>query len=134
MTLFTPLPDSDGGGPDSPAVMIVEDDFDIREAVRDVLTDEGFSVCEASNGHEALALLQTIRPKLILLDLNMPIMNGSQFLRMQQRTPSIATIPTVIMSAVDRLQEQLGELRPTDTLAKPLKGPELLSMVRKHCS
>jgi CheY-like chemotaxis protein len=62
-------------------VLIVEDDSDSREAIRDVLIEEGFEIREAANGLEALESIGEQTPDLVLLDLRMPVMGGEQVLQ-----------------------------------------------------
>src|SRR5690349_4088262 len=78
------------GGP----VLVVEDDADIRESVCQILEDEGFPTVGACNGKEALATLRTMEPlpRLILLDLMMPIMNGWEFYELISRDMQITSI------------------------------------------
>src|SRR4051812_46327475 len=65
----------------SAKILIVEDDVDIRDSLRQLLEDEGFSVLTAGNGREGLERLKSMsQPCLILLDLLMPVMDGREFL------------------------------------------------------
>ena len=72
--------------PEPCAVLVVEDDQDLRDMLADVLTDEGFDVRTAAHGELALAMLEQWRPHVILLDLNMPVMDGWTFRRVQLST------------------------------------------------
>src|SRR5438445_696734 len=81
-------------------VLLVDDDFEICDTLSQLLQDEGYSVATASNGLEALHYLRgATLPRLILLDLMMPVMNGWQFRHEQQRDPELASIPLVVLSA-----------------------------------
>jgi signal transduction histidine kinase len=81
-------------------VLVVEDDLDIREAMGNLLSLEGFEVRGATNGREALEWLHVSpRPDLIVLDLMMPVMDGWQFRVMQKDDPSLSTIPVLALSA-----------------------------------
>jgi CheY-like chemotaxis protein len=121
--LSTPPP----GGP----VLVVEDDMGIRESVCQILEDEGFPTVSACNGKEALATLRSMTPlpRLILLDLMMPIMNGWEFYELISRDKSVSSIPVVVMSAQDTDQYS-GSLR---LLRKPLLLDQLLSTVNEIC-
>ena len=116
------------GGP----VLVVEDDVAIRESVCQILQDEGFPVVAASNGKDALAQLRKLspQPRLILLDLMMPVMNGWEFYELVSRDKTISSIPIVVMSAQDT-EEYAGPLR---LLRKPLHLDQLLSMVNEVCA
>jgi CheY-like chemotaxis protein len=84
------------------SILVVDDEAEIRQLISAVLTEEGYTVAQATNGREALAYLRAAPtlPCVILLDLMMPIMNGWEFLRARQNYPLLATIPTVAISAV----------------------------------
>jgi CheY-like chemotaxis protein len=114
------------------AVLVVDDDLEIRETVAGILEDEGHSVATASDGANALTVLETVDPELILLDLNMPNMSGEQFRVAQRGDPRIADIPTVVMSAVDRMAQRVADLALAGALRKPVALRELLDVVRRH--
>jgi CheY-like chemotaxis protein len=81
-------------------VLVIEDDFDIRDAMQEVLQDEGYSVFTADNGAAALDVLGRIpTPGLVLLDLMMPEMDGHQFLEILREDPRFRTVPVVVVSA-----------------------------------
>lgn len=115
------------------AVLVVEDDDDIRETLAEVLTEDGYTVETARNGAQALAALGTIEPKLILLDLNMPVMNGREFREAQKRDPALLRIPTVVLTAVDKLRQEVSELEVDGAIAKPIELSQLLSVVERYC-
>jgi CheY-like chemotaxis protein len=80
-------------------VLVVDDDTDLREALGDALRDEGYAVTLASNGREALDLLPGLkRPCAVVLDLTMPVMNGTDFYRVMSAVPSLANIPVMIFA------------------------------------
>src|SRR5205823_6111038 len=84
-----------------PAILVVEDDPAVREAVQDALELRGFRVFAASNGYEALAFLHgDERPSLIVLDMVMPVMSGRELLEAKSHDPAIADVPVVVLSAV----------------------------------
>jgi CheY-like chemotaxis protein len=117
-------------------VLVVEDDFLIRESLLEILQDNGFQVAGASHGKDALAHLETtdIRPCVILLDLMMPVMDGRAFREEQLRRAAIADIPVVVVSAHHDVAEQVKDLKATSFLRKPVKLAELLRVVRECCS
>jgi CheY-like chemotaxis protein len=92
----------DGGqqkGRNQNTVLVVDDDDDLRESLRDALADEGYTVAQAANGREALALLPDLkRPCGIILDIAMPVMNGTQFYQAMRASPASADIPVVILA------------------------------------
>jgi CheY-like chemotaxis protein len=80
-------------------IMVVDDDLDVREYLDELLSELGYVVNIAANGEEALDQLHCgYVPKLILLDLEMPVMNGFQFLHSIRANPATAQIPVIIVS------------------------------------
>ncbi len=117
-------------------VLIVEDDQELRDAVGQLLREEGWSTRAASNGAEALELLHREgRPCVILLDLMMPVVNGWQFLEQRKSDGQLADIPVIVMSAyVDMPGFAAPHLPVEETLKKPLDLNRLLESVKNHCS
>jgi len=114
-------------------VLIVDDDFDLRDTLSDVLQDAGFAVASAGDGIEALDYLRTgERPAVILLDWMMPRCNGSQFRSEQLADPAIAAIPVVLLTADTRREEKMAELGVETYLAKPCDRETLLAAIRKY--
>ena len=115
-----------------PRLLLVDDDLALRETVAEVLRDEGYEVVEAENGRVALNLLQSgVSPTLILLDLMMPVMDGSTFCRALRAEPSIAALPVVVISANARAQEQALECGADEYLPKPFDIEALLRIVSR---
>lgn len=85
--------------PQTPTVLIVDDEQAIRDLLQDILEDEGFTVLTASDGYAALAIARQTAPSLILTDLMMPRMDGRALCLQLRADPSTANIPIVIMSA-----------------------------------
>jgi two-component system chemotaxis response regulator CheY len=117
----------------SVAVLVVDDDKDIRETIREVLEAEGYSVATAENGAAALERLRQLYPQLILLDLTMPVMDGISFREEQMNDDSLAAIPTIVMSARTDPGKDAGPLLVRACLSKPLDLDELLSLVGHYC-
>jgi two-component system, chemotaxis family, chemotaxis protein CheY len=111
-------------------VLVVEDDTDIREVVASALASEGFQVYQADSGARALELLREIpHPSLILADLMMPVMNGWDLIKALSQDDRLATLPVVIVSAVDE-QAPEGFRR----VKKPFDLDELLKIVSELCA
>lgn len=88
-----------GRKPAKPLVLIVDDDPSVRSLERDALEAMGCEVIEAANGREALALAKARKPRLILLDVMMPEMNGQQALAILKAGPETAPIPVIMVTA-----------------------------------
>jgi two-component system response regulator MprA len=117
------------------SVLVVDDDGDVRSTVAEILQDEGFAVGVAENGRVALeALLSGLRPKLILLDMMMPEMDGWAFRAQQRQHPHILDIPVVIFTAHGVSPEAVVELGVAGFLRKPLRLDELLTTVKRFAS
>ena len=112
-------------------ILVVEDDPDLRDTLTEVLEAAGYTVAGARDGLEALSELRTMtrRPDLILLDLQMPNMDGAQFRAAQMQTAELADIPVALLTADARGGEQALSLKTAAFLRKPLKLPQLLSMI-----
>ena len=81
-----------------PYILVVDDDTDFREGLRAALEMKGYQVEEAENGEVALARLAEKPPLLVLLDLQMPVMNGREMLQRMRAQPGYADLPVVIIS------------------------------------
>src|SRR3954454_13542694 len=116
------------------AILIVEDDDDIREAMAVFLQGEGYETAEAANGHEALRLLRSpTQFCLVLLDLYMPIMNGWEFREEQLRDPTIADVPVIIVTADRMAALKKSKLHAIDYMVKPIDFSALLGAVSDNC-
>ena len=121
--------------PPSPTrILVVDDDDDIRETLRQVLADEGYAVDTAMNGLEALNQLRsaTPPPSLILLDLMMPVLNGFEFQLAKSRDPLLASIPVIIVSASLDARARTRSMHPIGVLEKPISLEALLASVARH--
>jgi CheY-like chemotaxis protein len=115
-------------------VLVVDDDYAVLDAITDVLEDEGYEVIVAANGLEALKELRRGNlPCVILLDLMMPVMNGWEFRREQLQDENLAMIPTIIVTAHNRADENTEELRASGCIRKPAQPRLLLEVIGKYC-
>jgi CheY-like chemotaxis protein len=115
-------------------VLIVEDDGELREAIRMVLEQRGYSVGTAATGAIALeALAAGERPCLILLDLAMPAMDGWAFLQHARRQPSMTGIPIVVLSGRLLGGNRDAALPADGYIRKPVSAEELLTQVARYC-
>jgi CheY-like chemotaxis protein len=111
--------------PDGPSILIIDDDSNSREALAELLADDGYVVVAATNGAEGLAYLRSgQRADVILLDLMMPGVDGWDFRAEQKRDAALAQIPVVVMSAAGKLLDADYALR------KPLDVEALRALLR----
>lgn len=109
--------------------MVVDDDPDIRETLAELLEDEGFDVVTAANGAEALEVLASgPLPRVILLDMMMPVMDGFEFRLAQKMAEELAPIPVVIITA--GADPRSRNLDAAAVLRKPLDVSRLLETIR----
>ena len=115
-----------------PLVMVVDDDDDIRETLAGLLEDEGYGVAAFPTGLEALhALKGGLGPRVILLDLMMPVMDGAEFRREQLADPALASIPVILITAAGL--EPIRRDDYSEVLRKPLKIDRVLQVVASFC-
>jgi two-component system response regulator MprA len=115
-------------------VLIVEDAIDIQMLLGRVLESAGFSVSTASNGREALDLLQSsdTTPELIILDIMMPELDGYQFRKEQEKDSRLNEIPVVVMTAWADIESKAMQIGAKGYLKKPFLNIEtILSTVEK---
>ncbi|HEV8536589.1 MAG TPA: response regulator [Candidatus Limnocylindria bacterium] len=114
-------------------VLVVDDDPDIRELLFTALEDDGFEVVPAANGQEALAIIRTFRPDVIVLDLMMPVMDGWQFAS-ELRARGDGEIPIVLLSAARDLRTHAKTLSAAEIIEKPFDLSELLPKIARVAS
>lgn len=112
-------------------VLVVDDDEDIRDTVVEILEDSGYQACGAENGRAALDLLHGSEdpPKLILLDLMMPVMNGFAFREQQLDDPRLRDIPVIVMTAFHDVAQRAPELHGAELVRKPVQLERLLATI-----
>lgn len=112
-------------------VLVVDDDRDIAELVKLALTDDGYEVLTACNGARALAVVEHAAPRLILLDMRMPVMDGWAFAReYRARVPMPA--PIVVVTAARDAAERASEIAADGHLSKPFGLDELFDVVHHY--
>ncbi len=122
-------------GPDAKVVMIIDDDADVREALTDVLEDEGYRPIGARHCADALAQLRNggPRPSVILLDLMMPVMDGFGFREAQRDDPALSSIPVVVLTAHGDAAETADRMDAAGSVSKPIELNVLLDTVATFC-
>jgi CheY-like chemotaxis protein len=111
-------------------ILVVEDNADLRELTAEICEAEGYQVAVAANGADALQYLATHPlPHLILLDVMMPVMNGEEFRRRQLADPRLASIPVLVLSAMNLPEASVWE--GTQILAKPVNVSDLAAALKR---
>lgn len=115
-------------------ILIVEDDRDVREALSIILQLEGYEIALATNGKEALELLQDgSRPALVLTDIMMPVLTGWEFIEAMAADPKIAATPVIILSAAEKRPiPKNGKV--VAFLPKPADIGVLIDLIKKHAA
>jgi CheY-like chemotaxis protein len=112
-------------------VLVVDDDLVIRETVAALLEDDGYSVQKAANGLEALASIERRMPRVVLLDMRLPLMDGWGFVdELRQRDLRVAV---VAMTATHDARTWAEEIGATRFIGKPFDPEELLTIVDSLC-
>ena len=116
-------------------ILVVDDDAVSRELVKRRLADSGYNLITADNGTQALNVIQKTPPDLILLDIQMPQMNGYAFItelrkiEAQKTTPE--RIPIIVLTAHDKMEPIFKRHGASGYLLKPLEIDKLLQMVKE---
>lgn len=111
-------------------ILVVDDEQSIRELLVDVLTEEGYDVECASDGREALDAIVRTSPRLMLLDLHMPLMDGRGLIA-SLRARGIA-VPIVLVSAGMDIATHAADVGVVGFIAKPFEVASLLTTVKRH--
>ncbi len=111
-------------------ILVADDETDIRNILRRLLLSEGFCVCEAGNGIEALAVAEHCDIDLMLIDITMPRMTGTEAVRELRAKPRYATTPIMLMTghAPAGLASQLGDIM---LFPKPLDLLRMLNAIQQ---
>ena len=118
-------------------ILIVEDDINIRSLLQMYLEQEGFQVEVAGDGAEGLRVFKRVHPDLVLLDLMMPVMDGTQMMR---ELRSFSQVPVVVITARSDTFDKIAllELGADDYVTKPFETREVIASVRavlrRYCS
>jgi two-component system, sensor histidine kinase and response regulator len=114
-------------------ILVVEDNQDIREEVRDILIMENFMVYEALDGYDGLQVSREILPDLIISDISMPLIDGYEFLSELKKNTKTESIPLIFLSAKSEMKDfRIGmNLGADDYLTKPLCPDDLIIAVNK---
>jgi CheY-like chemotaxis protein len=115
------------------SVLVIDDDENFLAVIQTALESAGYSIATAPDGASALQWLARFHPKLILLDLNMPGMDGPSFREWQLGEESLAHIPTILVTSVTQPGAAAGPLFVRACLPKPIDLDKLLLLVHHYC-
>jgi len=113
-------------------ILIVEDEDSLRELIVFNLSKAGFDVLEADNANDALIFIEEFTPDLIILDVMMPGLKGTQFLQIIKRSPKFSSIPVIIISARSSESDILEglEIGADDYITKPFSMKVLIAKIK----
>ncbi|ALL14120.1 response regulator [Caulobacter henricii] len=112
-------------------ILVVEDDESIRNLIVSQLQDAGFEVVTAADGLEGLAAIRERRPDAVLLDINMPSMDGFTMLERMKNDPATSNLPVLMLSAQSSPEDirRAVQLGADDYIGKPFESRQLLRRV-----
>ena len=113
-------------------VLVVDDESEVRASVGEFLEGNGYSVCEAGDGEEALAMTFTEKPDLILLDLRLPKVDGYQVCQTLKGNPITSGIPIIMITALNATPQKVKgiEFGADDYVEKPFDLDELVARMK----
>ncbi|MFL5759991.1 MAG: response regulator [Thermomicrobiales bacterium] len=112
-------------------LLVVEDDTTIRDLLTEVMLVEGFEIQCAANGLDALTILTSWVPDIIILDLMMPVMDAEAFRQYQLAMPAVANVPILVLSALNDLHDRAEAIGADAVVAKPFDLDTLVNAVRR---
>ena len=117
----------------SKRILVVEDTDDNRRIIRDLLTASGYDLIEATDGAEGVALAQKERPDLVLMDIQLPEMDGYEATRQIRAIPELAKVPILAVTsyALSGDEAKTREAGCDGYVAKPFSPRQLLSKIRE---
>jgi chemosensory pili system protein ChpA (sensor histidine kinase/response regulator) len=118
----------------NPLVMVVDDSLTVRKITSRMLTREGFEVATAKDGVDGLQQLQDIEPDIILLDIEMPRMDGFEFARNVRADQKTKHIPIIMITSrtADKHRNHAIELGVNEYMGKPYQEEQLLTLIRQY--
>jgi two-component system cell cycle response regulator DivK len=118
----------------SKRILVVEDQEDNRQIIRDLLAATDYELSEAENGEEALAAVAKQRPDLILMEIQLPSMDGYEATRRLRTDPALQSIPIIAVTSYAPIGEKqkAREIGCDDLVPKPYSPRELLAKIRQY--
>ena len=115
-----------------PVILVVDDDAPILTLMRNILREFGFDSRTASTGPAALQAVREQTPDLILVDKNMPGMDGAEVIKALRAQAGLSHLPILILSGEPVDRNELREIGATDAVQKPFDVPALIDQIRAH--
>ncbi|MBF0569533.1 MAG: response regulator [Candidatus Omnitrophica bacterium] len=112
-------------------VLVVDDEEVVVDITKRKLAQEGYLVLTAGNGEQALQVLREGVVDLILLDVEMPKMNGYEFMNERKKIPGVEDIPVIVLTAYDSMEPIFRRNKVAAYLTKPLRFQEVLAKVKE---
>ena len=114
-------------------ILVIEDTEDNRQIIRDLLTSAGYDIVEAVTGEEGVAMAAKHRPDLILMDMQLPVLDGYEATRRIKADPDLKSIPIIVVTSYALSgDEKKARLAGCDAyVAKPFSPRQLLAIVRE---
>ena len=118
----------------SKRILLVEDQPDNRKIIRDMLRGTDYEIMEAENGEEALAAIAKQRPDLILMDIQLPVMDGYTATRRIKADPTLRAIPIIAVTsyALSGEDKKARAVGCDDYVPKPYSPRQLLAKIRQY--
>jgi two-component system, cell cycle response regulator DivK len=118
----------------SKRILVVEDQPDSRQIIRDMVAGTDYEITEAENGEEALTAIAKQRPDLILMDIQLPIMDGYTATRLIKTDPALRSIPIIAVTSYALVVEEKKARAAgcDDYVTKPFSPRQLLAKIRQH--
>jgi len=115
-------------------ILVVEDQEDNRRILRDMLGNAGYELVEVETGEEALRTVETQRPDLILMDIQLPVMDGYEAARRIKSNPDMNAVPIIAMTAYALAGDEAKALAAgcNAYISKPFSPRALLAKVREY--
>ena len=115
-------------------ILVVEDQLDNRQILHDLLTNAEFDIVEAENGEEAISCAKASRPDLILMDIQLPILDGYEATRRIKADPDLKSIPIIVVTSYALSGDEAKARRAgcDDYVAKPFSPRHLLAKIKEY--
>ena len=117
-------------------LLLADDSITIQKVVELILAEEDFEIKSANNGEEALAIIPSFKPDIVLADVEMPKMNGYQLCEKIKQNPATNSIPVMLLTgAFEPIDEELAkQVKADDFIVKPFESQELISKINAALS